>query len=279
MSLPTVRRAAVAGTWYPGTAVALAREVDRYLAGVSGLPDGDPLAIIVPHAGLLYSGPIAAYAYRLVAGRHVDIAVLVGPSHYVAFDGVAICEHGVFETPLGSIPIAEACAAAIALSSHVIHEHPTVHVREHSLEMQLPFLQRVLPGTPIVPLVMGDQTRGTIDALAGALIAGLSGRRALLVASSDLSHYRDARTAARLDGQVIECVRALDPEGLLETLETFPDHACGGGPIVSVMLAARALGAHNARVLKYGDSGDVSGDKDAVVGYLAAAVGTFRDER
>ena len=279
MSLPTVRRAAVAGTWYPGTAAALAREIDRYLAGVSGLPDGDPLAIIVPHAGLLYSGPIAAYAYRLLAGRRVDVAVLVGPSHYVAFDGVAICERGAFETPLGSIPIAEACAAAIALSSHVIREHPTVHVREHSLEMQLPFLQRVLPETPIVPLVMGDQTRDTIYALAGALTTGLSGRRALLVASSDLSHYRDAQTAARLDRQVIECVSAFDPEGLLAALETFPHHACGGGPIVSVMLAARALGARNARVLKYGDSGDVSGDKDAVVGYLAAAIGTFSDER
>jgi MEMO1 family protein len=279
MSLPTVRRAAVAGTWYPGTAAALAREVDRYLSAVSGLPDGDPLAIIVPHAGLLYSGPIAAYAYRLLAGRRVDVAVLVGPSHYVAFDGVAICERGTFETPLGSIPIAEACAAAIALSSHLIHEHPTVHTREHSLEMQLPFLQRVLPGTPIVPLVMGDQTRDTIDALAGALTTGLSGRRALLVASSDLSHYLDARTAARLDGRVIECVSAFDPEGLLAVLETFPNHACGGGPIVAVMLAARALGARDARVLKYGDSGDVSGDKDAVVGYLAAAMGTFRDER
>ena len=279
MSLPTVRRAAVAGTWYPGTAAALAREVDGYLAGVSGLPDGDPLAIIVPHAGLLYSGPIAAYAYRLLVGRRVDVAVLIGPSHYVAFDGVAICERGAFETPLGSIPIAEACAAAIALSSHVIREHPTVHVREHSLEMQLPFLQRVLPETPIVPLVMGDQTRDTIYALAGALTTGLSGRRALLVASSDLSHYRDARTAARLDRQVIDCVSAFDPEGLLAALETFPDHACGGGPIVSVMLAARALGARNARVLRYGDSGDVSGDKDAVVGYLAAAIGTFSDER
>ncbi len=278
MSPPSVRRAAVAGSWYPGTADALAREVDRYLAAVEDVPGGEALAIIVPHAGLMYSGPIAAYAYRAVKGRHADVAVLVGPSHHVGFDGVAIYSRGVFETPLGAVPIAEGCAAAIALSSRVIQEHPAVHVREHSLEMQLPFLRRVLPDTPIVPLVMGYQTRDTIRALAGALTTGLSGRRALLVASSDLSHYHDAKTAARLDRQVIEHVRGFDPEGLLAALDAFPHHACGGGPIVSVMLAARALGARDARILRYGDSGDVSGDKDAVVGYVAAALGTFRSD-
>jgi MEMO1 family protein len=278
MSLLPIRRAAVAGTWYPGSADALARDIDRYLAGVDAVPDGDPLAIIVPHAGLMYSGPIAAHAYRLVAGRDIEVAVLVGPSHHVGFGGVAIYDRGAFDTPLGPIPVAEGCAAAIALASPVVREHPTAHVREHSLEMQLPFLRRVLPAAAIVPLIMGDQTRGTIQALAGALATALAGRRALLVASSDLSHYRDARTAARLDGRVVERVRAFDPEGLLAELETTPDHACGGGPIVSVMLAARALGARDARVLKYGDSGDVSGDKDAVVGYLAAALGTFRGD-
>jgi MEMO1 family protein len=279
MNLPSIRRAAVAGSWYPGTAEALAREVDRYLADVSGVPEGDPLAIIVPHAGLMYSGPIAAHAYKLVAGREIDVAVLVGPSHHVGFDGVAIYERGAFDTPFGPVPIAEACAAAMALASRVIQAHPTAHVREHSLEMQLPFVRRVLPDTRIVPLVMGDQTRDTVYELAAALTTVLSGRRALLIASSDLSHYHDARTAARLDGQVIRHLRAFDPEGLLAALEAFPHLACGGGPIVSVMLAAHALGARDSRILKYGDSGDVSGDKDAVVGYVAAALGTFDAER
>ena len=277
MNPPSVRRAAVAGSWYPGTADSLAREVDRYLAEVSDVPRGDVLAIIVPHAGLMYSGPIAAHAYRAVQGRRVDVAVLVGPSHHVGFEGVAIYGRGAFDTPLGAVSIAEGCAAAIALSSRLIQEHPAAHAREHSLEMQLPFLRRVLPDTPIVPLIMGSQTRDTIRGLAGALANGLSGRRALMVASSDLSHYHDAGTAARLDRQVIECVRAFDPEGLLDELDRFPHHACGGGPIASVMLAARALGARDARILKYGDSGDVSGDKDAVVGYLAAALGSFSD--
>jgi AmmeMemoRadiSam system protein B len=274
----SIRKAAVAGTWYPGTPDRLRAEVDRHLESASSEGGGELLAIIAPHAGLHYSGPVAAYAYKLLLGRQYDVAVLVGPSHYVGFDGVAIYEHGAFETPFGLVPIAEACAAAIAMAGRSVRHHPTAHVREHSLEMQLPFLQRVLPDTPIVPLVMGYQTRETILNLAKNLTAGLTGRKALLVASTDLSHYHDADTAARLDGEVIKHVRAFDAEGFLKALEAFPHHACGGGPTVSVMMAARALGARDARVLKYADSGDVSGDKDAVVGYLAAALGIFSEE-
>jgi len=274
-----VRRAAVAGSWYPAHPDALAREVDRYLTASGEPPQGDPIAIIAPHAGLMYSGPIAAYAYNLLRGREIDVAVLVGPSHYVGFDGVALYEHGVFETPFGLVPIAEECAAAVARGSSLIHTHPTAHMREHSLEMQLPFLQRVLPGTPIVPLVMGFQRRETAYALGEAIAAAVKGRKALLVASTDLSHYQSATTAATLDEKLIDYVRRFDPDGLMALLEAFPEHACGGGPTVAVMRAAKILGAADASVLKYGDSGDVSGDKDAVVGYLAAAFGTFATAR
>ena len=270
-----VRRAAVAGSWYPGEPAALAREVDRYLDAAGEPPHGDPLAIIAPHAGLMYSGPIAAHAYNLLRGREIDVAVLVGPSHYVGFEGVAIVERGAFDTPFGPVPISEHTASAIAMGSQLIASHPTAHVREHSLEMQLPFLKRVLPDVEIVPLVMGYQRRETVAALGDAMAAAVKGRRAVLIASTDLSHYQNAPTAAKLDGRVIQQVLRFDPDGLMSLLETFPEHACGGGPTVSVMRAARLLGATDARVLKYGDSGDVSGDKDAVVGYLAAAMGTF----
>jgi MEMO1 family protein len=271
-----VRKAAVAGTWYPGTRDQLAAEVDRYLTLAVSAWEGDITALIAPHAGLRYSGPVAAHAYKLVGGRRYEVAVLVGPSHHVGFDGVAICLRGVFETPLGAVPIAESCADAIARAAPSVHEHPTAHTREHSLEMQLPFLQRVLPDTPIVPLVMGYQTRETIGDLALGLSSALSGRAALLVASTDLSHYHDAATAARLDGRVMDHVGVFDAEGLLDTLDAFPQHACGGGPAVAVMRAARSLGAQHAGILRYADSGDVSGDKDAVVGYLAAAFGNLR---
>lgn len=278
MSKSLLRPAAVAGSWYPGAGDALVAAVDRHLQAAAPPPSGDIVAIVAPHAGLMYSGPVAAYAYRAVAGRPFEVAVLVGPSHFVGFDGVAVYDRGAFDTPLGPVPVAEPCANAIALASRVIGAHPAAHAREHSLEMQLPFLRRVLPEVPIVPLVMGYQTRETIVALADALAAGLAGRRALLVASSDLSHYYDAPTAGRLDGRVVELVTRYDEDGLLGALEEFPGHACGGGPIVSVMRAARALGAREAVALRYADSGDVSGDKDSVVGYLAAALGTFTTE-
>jgi AmmeMemoRadiSam system protein B len=141
--------------------------------------------------------------------------------------------------------------------------------------MQLPFLKRVLPNAEIVPLIMGRQRRETAYELGAAIAAVANGRRALLVASTDLSHYQSAQAAATLDHMVMERVQQFDSDGLMSALEAFPDHACGGGPTVSVMLAAKALGARDARILKYGDSGDVSGDKDAVVGYLAAAFGSF----
>jgi AmmeMemoRadiSam system protein B len=273
-----LRRAAVAGSWYPAQPDALAREVDRYLASAGQPPAGTPLAIIAPHAGLMYSGPIAAYAYRLLHGRDIEVAVLVGPSHYVGFEGAAICEHGAFDTPFGPMPISTACAAAVTKASRAIGPHPTAHVREHSLEMQLPFLKRVLPGVEIVPIVMGYQRRETAYVVGDAIAKAVEGRRAVLIASTDLSHYQNAPTAERLDRKVIQHVNQFDPDGLMSLLETNPEHACGGGPTVSVMRAARALGASDTRVLKYGNSGDVSGDRDAVVGYLAAAFGTFAPE-
>jgi AmmeMemoRadiSam system protein B len=270
-----VRRTAVAGSWYPADRETLAREVDRHLDSAGEPPRGEPIAIIAPHAGLMYSGPIAGHAYNLLRGRDIEVAVLVGPSHYVGFEGVAIYERGAFDTPFGAVPIAEHCASAVATASRHVAPHPTAHVREHSLEMQLPFLKRVLPDATIVPLVMGHQRRETANDLGDAIATAVKGLRAILIASTDLSHYQNAATASKLDSRVIGQVQRFDADGLMSLLETFPEHACGGGPTVSVMRAAKLLGARDARVLKYGHSGDVSGDKDAVVGYLAAAFGTF----
>jgi AmmeMemoRadiSam system protein B len=153
-------------------------------------------------------------------------------------------------------------------------ELAAAHAREHSLEMQLPFLAHLMPDVPIVPMVMGHQTRQTAFALGRAVADAVraTGRNVVLVASSDLSHYEDARVAARLDAVVIERVAALDADGLMQALELEPRHACGGGPMVAVLDAATRLGASTARVLRYADSGDVSGDKSSVVGYMAAAV-------
>ena len=283
-----VRAPAVAGSWYPGAEAALraavrahlaaADEVRAHLAAVDEAPSGDIVGIIVPHAGLVYSGPVAAHAYRALAGRDYDVAVLVGPSHFVGFDGVAVYPSGAFATPLGPVPVASEIADRL-MTAPGITTHPTAHIREHSLEMQLPFLRLVLPEIAIVPLVMGCQERGTILALAEALTETLAGLTPLLVASTDLSHYFDADRAAALDHVVIDYVSRFDADGLLAEYERYPPHergrcvACGGGAAVAVMKAASALGASQARVLQYADSGDVSGDKTEVVGYLAATLG------
>ena len=275
-----IRPAAVAGTWYPGTAGALARDVDRYLQEVPEWTGGPIRAVIAPHAGLMFSGPVGAHAYKAASARRFDTVVLAGPSHYVAFDGVSIYPQGAFATPLGNAEIDSTLAEAL-MASPAIRPMPAAHQREHSLEMQLPFVRRLFPEARIVPLVMGFQTRETITALAAALAEACTSERVLIVGSTDLSHFFDAKTAQELDGRVAGHVAAFDANGLLETFEHYPEHergrfvACGGGPAIAVMMAARSLGATDARVLKYGHSGEISGDFEGVVGYLAAAFGTF----
>jgi hypothetical protein len=225
----------------------------------------------------MYSGSVAACAYQAAARGAYDVVVLVGPSHHVGFDGVAIADNTAFDTPLGPAPIATDIAARL-LDAPCIRRHPTAHEREHSLEMQLPFLRHLLPRTPIVPLLIGFQERDTILALADTLAEVLAERTPLLVASTDLSHFFEARRAAELDQVVIDYVADYDPDGLLAEYERYPPHergryvACGGGAIIAVMKAAAALGAREARVLRHANSGDASGDTSAVVGYLAAAL-------
>ena len=272
-----LRRAAVAGTWYPGDATRLSATVERYLSDAHLDEVPVPRAVIAPHAGLVYSGPVAAFAYKAAkAGRYATL-VLVGPSHFVPFRGVSVWAAGAWQTPFGDVAVDEPLAAAIAAAApDVVVERADAHGREHSLELQMPFVAHLWPGAHLVPLVMGHQTRETAFALGDAMARGITARPdpgdVLLVASSDLSHYEDAGTAASMDAVVMQHVEAFDPDGLMGALEQEPRHACGGGPMVSVLHAARLLGATQARLLQRADSGDVSGDKTAVVGYLAAAI-------
>ena len=266
-----IRPTAVAGTWYPGTAGALTREVDDYLKAASDGPRGELTAIIAPHAGMMFSGPVGAYSYKATASRQFDVAVLVGPSHFVAFEGAALWPDGGFDSPLGVAPIDDAVARALAEHA-IVKPMSSAHQREHSLEMQLPFIRHLAPRAQIVPLVMGYQTAETSRALGDAVAEVLRSRPgSLLVASTDLSHYHDAATAAQLDAVVIDCVARFDTDGLQAALDRQPEHACGGGPTVAVMHAAKLLGARGAVVLNHADSSAVSGDRSAVVGYMAAA--------
>jgi len=270
-----IRRAAVAGTWYPGEASALAAEVEAHLGAATAVPvPGRLVGLISPHAGLRYSGPVAAHGYALLRGRPELTAVLVGPSHRAGFAGLCLPAAAAFETPLGPAPVDAELAAALLAIGPPFHAADAPHREEHSLEMQLPFLQSVVPGLRVVPVLMGSQSRAEVEALAGGLAAVLPGRQAVvLVASSDLSHYHPAAVANRLDASVVADVERFDPESLMQRLEASHEHACGGGPMVAVMKAARALGADRATVLAYGDSGDAGErDKRRVVGYLSAAL-------
>jgi AmmeMemoRadiSam system protein B len=278
MSDAAARRAAFAGRWYPGSADELGGLVDRYLEAAQSPPVG-ACAVVAPHAGLAYSGAVAAHAYATARAAAPAVVVLVGPSHYAAFPGVATSGSTTFETPLGPLPVETALCARLAAATPLVSVRTGIHAREHSLELQLPFLARVLPRTPIVPILMGQQDRSTVDALSSVLVALVDGLDALVVASSDLSHFHDRRTASALDRIVLDRIDALDPDGLMDALEDDPHHACGGGPIVTAMRVALARGANAGRVLRYADSGDVSGDTEQVVGYVSAAFGRLGDAR
>jgi MEMO1 family protein len=270
----TVRKSAVAGSWYPGTAARIADEVEGYLAHAGPQQAaGRLVGLISPHAGLRYSGPVAAHGYSLLRGRSDLSVVLVGPSHRVAFEGSAVYAAGAWETPLGTIPIDERLAEAIVDPRSGIVDDARPHRDEHSLEMQLPFLQHLVTGLRLVPVMMGSQGRAEVEALAAALAKALRRHPGLLVASSDLSHYHPAAVANALDRKVVDDVERFDADGLMKRLEEAWGHACGGGPMVAVMKTARALGADRASVLCYADSGDAGEhDKGHVVGYLSAAL-------
>ena len=269
-----VRRSPFAGTWYPADPSELGSTVSHLLASAprSEAP-GKLVALISPHAGLRYSGPVAAAGYRLLESQSFVSVVLLGPSHRVAFDGLATYSEGAFATPLGIAAIDSELARSFESATPRARPMPEVHRGEHCLEMQLPFLQQLLPEARILPVMMGTQSARNIEAAASAMVRAVSASDypVLLVASSDLSHYESRDRARALDSEVLDRIEGFDPEALEDLLEDERGHACGGGPIVAVMMAARELGASGSRILAYGDSGDVSGETDAVVGYVSAA--------
>ncbi len=272
-----VRPPAVAGAFYPEDAEALAADVDAYLeaAPVAELP-GELVALVSPHAGYVYSGSVAAHGYALLRGMSFDTVVVVAPSHRFGFRGASVYGGDGYETPLGIVDVDKGLAAAIADASDAFRYEPRAHAQEHSLEVQVPFLQRALADFRIVPIIMGEQHEGMVSALAGAIAGAIEERsshgRVLLVASTDLSHFHQYEEAVSLDSVVLEAVGSFDPEGLLAALARGDCEACGGGPLATVMMAARALGADGSTVLDYKNSGDVTGDHSGVVGYMSAAL-------
>ncbi len=232
---------------------------------------GTLVALIEPHAGYVYSGQAAAEGYTLLDGLTFPTVVIVGPSHREYFRGVSVFPGEAYRTPLGDVPLAHDLRKQLLAHAPWILVSEAGHRSEHAIEVQLPFLQQTLGSFSFLPLVLGDQRREVCDMLGTTLADVLQGRDVLLIASSDLSHYHPYHEAVALDRSVIEAVEAFDDERLMHDLEREVVEACGGGPMVAVMQCAKRLGATRSHVLTYYNSGDVTGQHDAVVGYLCAA--------
>jgi MEMO1 family protein len=242
--------------------------VDEYMEQADvPLVDGDLIGILAPHAGHRYSGLIAGAAFKLARGLDVDVVALVGPSHYPYDAPVVTTAHEAYETPLGLVPVDRVALAALgeAVPIKAVRTDP-----EHSLEIELPFLQRALGEFRVIPLALVEQSYEMAQELGRALADALAGARALLVASSDLSHFYSQSVAQQLDGAILDAVASFDPVGVLQAERDGSGFACGRGAIATVMVAARALGADTSRVVGYGTSGDVTHDYQQVVGYGAA---------
>jgi hypothetical protein len=278
-----IRPAYVAGAFYPADANELGKMIDGFLARASAEKlEGSLVALICPHAGYEFSGGVAAYSYIQLKGRSYDRVVVLAPSHYEAFPFSSIYEGEAYRTPLGDVPVDHDFAAKLSnLSSSIkISErgHGEVEVQgqrrgEHALEDQLPFLQRVLGQFKMVPIVMGDPRYDACRALGIALAKAVQGTNTLILVSSDLSHYHPYDEAERMDHQILKMIEDWDYLSLSQNTERdIWKGPCGGGPIVAAMIAAERLGAHRAQILKYANSGDVTGDKSAVVGYGAVAL-------
>lgn len=272
-----VRQAAVAGSFYPKDAKELTAMVDGFLAQATVPPlEGPVIALVAPHAGYPFSGAVAAHSYALLKGRNVRRVVVIAPSHFKAFPFTSVYDGDAYVTPLGKISVDKEFARKLARASPNIKlssegHVPSVEGAEHSLEVQLPFLQRVLPAFELVPIIMGDQSYGANRALGVALAKLIRGTDTVIVASSDLSHYHPYNAAVGLDKKALNAVGEWDYLALSDNFETRTWEACGGGPIVAAMIAAERLGATQASVLKYANSGDVTGDRSRVVGYGAMA--------
>jgi len=260
-----------AGTWYPGIQKELGQVINTYLNDARTRVRGEIVGLVSPHAGYIYSGPVAAFAYKNIEGKEYDDVIVIGPSHQYGFYGASVDLMAGRNTPLGTIDFDLDLAQKIVKDSKNIVYEPAAHAAEHSVEIQMPFLQAVLKKFKAVEIVMGTQDYETCEILSQAIVKAAKGKKILVVASSDLSHYHAQREAEKLDNLVVEAVAGYDPELLYNRFKTDSCEACGAGPIITAMLVAKAMGASYSKVLNYATSGDITGDQSQVVGYMAAA--------
>ena len=279
----TVRSPAVAGSFYPDSPHILSAQVGKFIDDADLKETDDKLiGLIAPHAGYVYSGHVAGHAYKQLVGQSFDTVVLLGLSHRYRIDGAAVYARGAFCTPLGDIRIDEDLAAEVMRLNSDIVDLPLAHANEHSLEVQLPFLQHILPDFRIVPILLQDDSPENVVPLGQAIAEAMGDRSCLLIGSTDLCHYPTYEAAQRSDQVVLGAIEHFDPNYLRDQMEGYMQHhptqnfhcmMCSTGAIYATMRAAKGLDGNRIDVLKAANSGDVPiGARDQVVGYMAAGI-------
>jgi len=281
-----VKDADLAGSWYPASKAQLESQLKTYLdAAKPEKVDGDIIALIVPHAGYSYSGPVAAYGFKTIEGRQIKTVILIGFSHRQSFDGIAIYDRASWRTPLGEIQVDEALAKEIVLNNPRVKFNPGLFREENSVEMEIPFIQMALGklGQPplgtvsifpkIVPIAFGTQHYSDALSLAGTLASVLKDRPdCVIVASTDMSHYHQYAEANKIDRHTIDTLAGLKAKEFYDEGKFGSCELCGLLPVTTALLVAESLGYDKIKELKYANSGDITGDKGRVVGYLSAAI-------
>lgn len=272
-----IRPSPLAGRWYPANPKRLAESVDGYISQAQ-VPElsGKVAALISPHAGHLYSGPVAGYAFKTLQGRQADLVVILSPFHQLHPGEILTTGHDAYQTPLGDVPVDRdslewvdsALRDRIGTGLTQIRNDP-----EHAVEILLPFFQRTFPdGFQLLPLMIRDQAPSLMRALGSILAALMSSRGALLAASTDLSHFHPAAEARMMDQTIIDRIQALDPEGLYQVQQSGTGSACGLGPLAAVLWATSEIGPVTSKILNYAHSGDITGDNASVVGYTSGVL-------
>ncbi|MGA2310346.1 MAG: AmmeMemoRadiSam system protein B [Candidatus Bathyarchaeia archaeon] len=275
-----VRRPTQAGAFYEGTPDALKRQIEKCFTdklGPGKLPEvakTDPtnvIGLICPHAGYMYSGPVAAHAYyELAVDGKPDVVVLLGPNHTGLGSGLAVMNEGVWRTPLGDVEVDRETANEIVHESRIVDIDDSAHNHEHSIEVQLPFLQYLYGSAfKIVPICFLMQDLSSAREVGQAVAKVLLDKKAVIIASSDMTHYEPQESAERKDKKALEAIEAMDEVRFQSAIETYNITACGHGPIAALITATKVLGGREAKLLCYKTSGDVIGDRSSVVGYAA----------
>jgi AmmeMemoRadiSam system protein B/AmmeMemoRadiSam system protein A len=269
-----VKKAELAGTWYPGSRQELSSLIDSYLkAADPERIEGDVFALISPHAGYRFSAPVAAYGFKALEGRDIKTVIIIGFSHRKFFDGISVYADGAFETPLGSVDVDDRFATELISKSSRMSFEPALFSEENSVETQIPFIQTVFKNAKIVPIAFGSQNFSDARTLADALADTLKDRQGcLIVASTDLSHYHPYREANSIDAHTIGLLKPGKAKELCDEVSLGVSELCGSLPVAATLMAAEKCGFEGVKILKYANSGDTCGDKTRVVGYVSAVV-------